>query len=75
MATVRAKFKLESVMHTVGSREVTLTPVYSNVPESENKSFWDATPSGTIKMWITNKSAWPAFENLGQEFYVDFTPA
>ena len=71
---VRAKFKLESVLYTGGSREITMTPVYSNEPNSENKAFWEATPSGTIKMWITNKNAWPAFEELGQAFYVDFTP-
>jgi hypothetical protein len=70
---VRAKFKV--VLKDPGEQgNVTLHPVYSPDPDHENKAFWDATPGGTIQMYITNKSAFAGFE-LGKEYYVDFTPA
>jgi hypothetical protein len=54
--------------------EVFLSPVYSDKPNSENKSFWDATPSGDIRMTIKNDAAARLFE-VNMEYYVDFTPA
>jgi hypothetical protein len=63
--------------HTGGDNiycEITLNPVYSSDPESENKWFAKATPSGNITLGITNPSAIGTFE-LGKSYYVDFTPA
>ena len=40
----------------------------------DNKTFWDATPNGEIKLGIINQAAWSTFE-LDREYYVDFTPA
>lgn len=78
---IRAKFYVTQKETTanapgqvVKQGKVVLGPVYSNDPHSENKAFWDATPSGKIEMWITNKSAYEGFE-LGQTYYVDFTEA
>lgn len=46
-------------------------PVYSSDPASENKAFWDATPSGELKMTCILSEA---FE-VGKSYYLDFTPA
>jgi hypothetical protein len=55
-------------------RTLILSPVYSNEEGSENKRFWDASPSGEIRLGTVNPSAWEQFE-LGKEYYVDFTKA
>lgn len=79
--TIRAKFYVSGKELQAGSPgkinnsgKVTLTPVYSNDPNSENKAFWDATPSGKIEMWITNAPAYEALA-IGKAYYVDFTEA
>jgi hypothetical protein len=69
----RAKFKVDS-KDPGETGSVKLSPVYSTDPNHENKSFWDATPSGSIEMWINNPKGFAAFEP-GKEYYVDFTPA
>lgn len=40
----------------------------------ENKAFFSATPLGQISLSTTNPAAAAAFE-VGQQYYVDFTPA
>ena len=50
---------------------VVLTPVYSDKPDSENKRFWDATPSGKLE-FSTIKDM--PFE-VGREYYLDISPA
>lgn len=86
--TVRAKFKVTGIDRTKsmkrnpdGSyspaevRTVRFAPVYGEGgPDEENRKFWDATPSGEIKLGCANLEAAEQFE-LDQEFYVDFTPA
>lgn len=86
--TVRAKFRctcIERVARAVPDEQggwtnsevqaITLEPVYGHGdPAHENTSFFNATPSGHIKMAMVNLSAAKAFE-LNGEFYVDFTPA
>jgi hypothetical protein len=70
---IRAKFKVE--LKDPGEQgNVTLRPVYSSDPEHENKAFWDATPSGEINMYISNKAAFAQLE-LGKEYYIDFSAA
>lgn len=77
---VRAKFKVQSIQDStdqagkVHGRRVTLTPVYSDDPAHENRSFWQATPIGSIDMWINNPAAFEQFEQ-GAEYYIDFTRA
>lgn len=72
--TIRAKFNVSTVAKHFngGGASVTMSPVVGDA--GENKTFWDATPSGKIEMHITNPDAIKVFEN-GGEFYVDFTKA
>lgn len=53
---------------------VVLNAVYSEDPQSENYSFSQATPSATVSLFISNPSAYGAFE-VDKEYYVDFSPA
>lgn len=55
-------------------RTLKMTPVYSNDPQSENRRFWNASPSGSLNLGVINQDAWKHFE-LGEEYYLDFTPA
>lgn len=56
-------------------RTIIMQPVYGNgAPDSENARFWDATPSGELKLCTINEAAWSQFE-LGKEYYIDFTKA
>lgn len=74
---VRAKFYVSQITYygqqgKTGNNggEVQLRPVYSSDPNSENKVFWEATPSGLLTMSI--KSSAIAEFVLGQEYYLDF---
>lgn len=75
---VRAKFRVQRVSrHDYGwgdQVEVTLGPVVSSDPNSENKAFWEKTPAGEIRLTTVNETAAAQFEP-GAEFYVDFTRA
>lgn len=75
-ATMRAKFRVSNLRYDSEQRPngVTLTPVYDANPESENGKFFSATPGGTVDLWVTRPEVAGQFK-LGQEFYVDFTPA
>jgi hypothetical protein len=46
-------------------------PVYYST--EENKSFAEATPSGSLSLTISNPAAWGVIKS-GDEFYLDFTP-
>lgn len=82
MQTVRAKFhcqvtKLVSYPGTTNPSqevEVELYPVSGTGGEPENKSFWEATPHGMVKMTITNPTAAEFFE-AGKTYYLDFSIA
>lgn len=77
--TVRAKFKVQSIMQSAGwgghNRifTVRLTPVMGSGPNAENAAFYAATPSGSIELGMTNEAVGEQFA-IGQDFYVDFTP-
>lgn len=62
-----------NVYERVEMRTVVMTPVYSDQPGTENKKFWDASPSGELKLGTINPEAWKHFE-LDKEYYLDFTP-
>lgn len=52
---------------------IILAPVYGNGnPNHENTKFWEASPSGEIKLGTINLEAAEQF-HLGKECYVDFT--
>lgn len=75
MNTVKAKFNLTASLNEDGSMNVTGYPVYSSDPESENKSFSDATPCGNFQMQIApDKEAQNLFV-VGEtkEYYLDIS--
>lgn len=56
------------------SEAIALDAVYSSDPASENAQWAKYTPSARFTMQIDNPSAFGHFA-VGQEFFVDFTPA
>lgn len=52
-------------------RTIKLVPVYSEDPNSENKKFWDASPSGEINLGTVNPAAWGYFDLEG-EYLITF---
>lgn len=78
--TVRAKFKVQTIQDStdgegaIQGRRVILHPVYSDDPTHENRSFWQATPTGLIDMFVSNPAAFEQFEQ-GAEYYVTFDKA
>jgi len=73
--TVRAKFKVRSKNDEPGlGCSVVLDAVYDSNPDSENGKFFRWTPSGCITMGVVNEAASAQFV-VGDEVYVDFTPA
>lgn len=88
--SVRAKFRLDRVEQMLYStneknadgswkkvemRTLVLVPVYGNGdPGHENTKFWNASPTGEIKLGTVNPQAWEQFD-LGAEYYIDFTRA
>ena len=78
---IRAKFRVHNLTEWNGGPDgaksgerVQMSPVYSSDPNSENYSFSQATPSGSIDLNITNPSAFGLFKE-GREYFIDFTPA
>lgn len=74
---VRAKFTCQSVMIDAWKQtHIVLTPVTRETeePDSEDTKFWEATPSGEIKIDCANAVAAEMFEP-GKKYYVDFSPA
>jgi hypothetical protein len=73
---VRAKFRVHAVQHAQGTEDesamVNMIPVYADCPENESWSKY--TPSGEIRMFITNPQAIAFFE-VGQECFVTFSRA
>lgn len=73
---VRAKFRCDSVKkyrHWDKEKgflyEYEFSPVGDSSPE--NKTFWAASPCGSLKLSTINSDL---FE-VGKEYYLDFTPA
>ncbi len=61
-------------METVEMRLIVMFPVSpTSNPNDENSKFWNASPSGELKLGTINPEAWKQFE-LGKNYYVDFTP-
>lgn len=74
---VRAKFRVESKKETRGGTSdssfyVELAPVINGSPE--NAHFYKWTPGGKIELATINDSAAAQFK-VGDEYYIDFTPA
>jgi hypothetical protein len=63
--TVVAKFYCEGVKkHDTGGSQILMRPDFpkDDNPDHPNKTFWDATPSGSLSMFITNQAAVDVFE-------------
>lgn len=77
--TVRAKFVVQTITQSQGWGNnpriwtVRLVPVAA-AGSAENAAFYAATPSGSIDLSLVSESVGKEFE-IGQAFYVDFTPA
>lgn len=74
---IRAKFRVQSVKRAdygqgSVSEEIVAGPVVGG--SDENRSFSRATPSGELKLTITNPDAFGFFV-AGAEIYLDVTPA
>lgn len=74
---VRCKMKVESIELAVGGESgrggtVRLYPVING--SVENEQFYKYTPGGSLVLSTINEAAISQF-SLGQEFYVDLTPA
>ena len=77
--TVRAKFKVDSVTKrphwdkiSCHLHDIELSVVHGD--SEENKKFFAATPTGTIKVQSISAEAGELFEP-GAEYYIDFTRA
>ena len=71
---IRAKFRVNYIARGNEYERISMTPVYSADPNSENAKWSKATPFGELNMHITNPDALGQFEE-GKEYYLDFTPA
>lgn len=61
------------VYENVEMRTIHMNPVYGNRdPNHENTKFWNASPSGELRLGTVNPEAWSQFE-LDCEYYIDFT--
>ena len=81
---VRAKFWVSEIKRHMGGtskdgkyvpcevQTIVLNAVTSG--SEENKSFFNATPSGRIELGMVNKEAADLFE-LQKEYYIEFTKA
>jgi hypothetical protein len=74
---IRAKFIVNSITQTAGWGKnpriytVRMSPVSSG--SEENDAFYASTPTGMIELGLVSEAAGKQFE-IGQCFYVDFTP-
>lgn len=71
---MRGKFRLDKIVKSTYSEEFEFNAVYGGTSNKEDNTYSEATPSGQIKMTVTNKALWGKF-SPGQTFYLDFTIA
>ena len=79
--TIRAKFYVTEVKQsrnhyggTEGELLTTIKLAPVNTTSEENKAFFRWTPTGSIDLGTVNPAV-AAEMKIGDEFYVDFTPA
>lgn len=53
---------------SVEKRTLNFTPVMSRDTNVENRTFWEASPSGSLQLGVVNPEAWKHFE-IGKEYY------
>lgn len=69
---MRAKMRIDSVTLNGWSEEIKLQAVCGT--SKEDNSYSEATPSGELRLTISNKALHGKFKP-GQKFYLDFTEA
>ena len=69
--SIRAKFKCAAVTKYEGGSEGVELHAVTTGPGNESWSKW--TPSGTLKMSITNPDAQGMFQ-AGKSYYIDVSP-
>lgn len=72
MRRIRAKMKCASITLTEMGQVVSLQAVTAERPE--NREWSQYTPSGELRLTVTNPDAFGAIE-IGSEYLVDITPA
>lgn len=77
---VRAKMRVTELKQGLHDKPeepivtVVLQPVFGGKDDEANREWSKWTPSGELRLCITNKAASDQFK-LGQTFYVDMQPA
>lgn len=71
---VRAKFYVDNIVTSGDYAPTVELQAVTREHCAENEAFWKYTPSGSIRMSITNPDAMALFE-VGKLYYIDFTPA
>mgnify|MGYP000571989624 CR=1 FL=1 len=75
---MRAKLKIDHIDQYEGGENLTFSAVcadeFGQDGEDENNTYARYTPAADLKITIQNPNLFGTFE-VGQEFYVDFTPA
>ena len=76
---MRAKLRVSNVEPYDGGENLSFSAVAKSEPydkkgSDENNTFASFTPMAELKMTVNNPTLLGKFE-VGQEFYVDFTPA
>lgn len=74
MTGVLARFKCTEVAEiSDGTERVEMSPVYSSDEDHPNRRFWEASPSGSFMLRITEEGAQGFFE-VGREYDFRITP-
>lgn len=73
MKTIRAKFTVQSITRTRDALELKMAPVVG-AQGDENHTWSKYTPSGELRMLITNPGVGEDIAP-GQEYFIDLTPA
>ncbi len=70
--SVRAKFRCNSSVEAHGGQQIVASAITAGPGASEeDKAFWDATPNGSLTMYVSAGRCEGFFEP-GAEFYVTF---
>ena len=71
---VRAKFRCMSILHAWNNQfTVEMQPVVASGENEENRAFWNATPTGEIRLVYGEGTAFMPFV-VGDYYYVDMAP-
>ncbi len=73
--TIRCKFRCSDKYQNsdFGGVTIKMWQVYSDDPDSENKKFWEATPSGYLEFQCVKSSAVESL-TVDKEYYIDIMP-